>query len=446
MWYSLTKTDQKVKGRWNLTLSFLLLPSLGGAMFSFIHAADIHLDSPMLRLEGYEGAPIEQIRQATRRALDNLVNLAIAEKVDFVLISGDLYDGDWRDYNTGLYFLSRMARLAEAGIAVHIIAGNHDAANRMTKSLRLPEGIHRFGSRTPGTFHIEEAGVAIHGQSFPSGAVSRDMSADYPAPIKGYFNIGMLHTCAAGSSEHDPYAPCSVEDLKMKGYDYWALGHIHKRQALCEDPPILFSGNLQGRNIRETGPKGCMLVRVENGRPVYEFCPLDVFRWEQCEVDVTGEGTETGVFEKIMNRVSALASGSELPMAVRVNIVGACPVHDRIGSDPERLAGVIRAETISLLRDRVWIEKVKLHTSPVSDEDSDGAGGPVEVLLNLIDEIGADPDQLAEMGACLTDLWDRLPHEIRTGEAAVSPNDPAALVRLLNEVRPMLVQRLGISK
>ncbi len=292
-------------------------------MFSFIHAADIHLDSPMLRLEGYEGAPVEQIRQATRRALDNLVNLAISEKVDFVLISGDLYDGDWKDYNTGLFFLSRMARLAEAGISVFIIAGNHDAANKMTKSLRLPDGIHRFGARRPHTFKIEEAGVAIHGQSFPSGAVSQDISADYPAAIKGYFNIGMLHTCATGSSEHAPYAPCSVEGLRLKGYDYWALGHIHKRQVLCEDPPILFPGNLQGRSSRETGEKGCMLVRVENGRAAHEFSQLDVFRWEQCAVDLTGEATESGAIEKIMGAIAAVATQAELAMAVRVIVGGA---------------------------------------------------------------------------------------------------------------------------
>ena len=415
-------------------------------MFSFIHAADIHLDSPMVKLEGYEGAPVELIRQATRRALDNLVHLAISEKVDFVLISGDLYDSDWKDYNTGLFFISRMARLADEKIPVFIIAGNHDAANKMTKSLRLPEGVHSFGSRKPDTFLIDDAGVAIHGQSFPSGAVTRDISADYPAAVKGYFNIGMLHTCATGSSEHDPYAPCSVEGLRLKEYDYWALGHIHKRQELSKDPPILFPGNLQGRNIRETGRKGCMLVRVENGRPGYEFCPLDVFGWEQCEVDVSGEKAESGVVEKIMNAVSAAASGSDHPMAVRVGVVGVCPVHDRIGSDPQRLETVIRAETISLLRDRVWIEKVRLDTSPPAGEDIDGAGGPVEVLLNLIDEIRADPEQLVEMGACLSDLWDKLPHEVRTGGAAVSPNDSGPLARLLDEVRPMLVGRLGILK
>ena len=415
-------------------------------MFSFIHAADIHLDSPMLRLDGYEGAPVDSIRQATRRALDNLVQLAISEKVNFVLICGDLYDGDWKDYNTGLYFISRMTRLAEAGIPVYIIAGNHDAANRMTKSLTLPHGVSLIGSRRSATLTIEDIGVAIHGQSFPTRAVNVDLSKSYPSAVNGFFNIGMLHTCATGSSEHDPYAPCSIEGLKLKGYDYWALGHIHKRQVLCEDPPILFSGNLQGRSIRETGPKGCMLVRVENGRTSYEFHALDVIRWEQCEADVTGERTGSGLIDKIMNSVTDVAAGADLPMVVRINVVGKCPIHDRIASDPEQFVGEIRAGTISLHRDRIWIEKVKLNTAPLSDGVSECSGGPIEVLLKLIEEIGADPRELTGLGSCLTELWEKLPHEIRNSEAAVSPNDSAALARLLAEVRPMLVQRLGISK
>jgi DNA repair exonuclease SbcCD nuclease subunit len=415
-------------------------------MFSFIHTADIHLDSPMLRLAGYEGAPVEQIRQATRRALDNLVNLAVSEKVDFVLISGDLYDGDWKDYNTGLYFVSRMARLADAGIGVYIVAGNHDAANKMTRSLRMPEGVHIFNSSAPATFYIQQAAAAIHGQSFPSGAVNRDLSADYPAAHKGYFNIGMLHTCATGSRDHDPYAPCSVEGLRRKGYDYWALGHIHKRQTLCQDPPILFPGNLQGRNIRETGEKGCLLVRVRDTTADYQFRPLEVFRWERCTVDVTNLATESEVFEKLLNSIAQTCSQTDLGMALRVEVFGTCPAHDRIGSDPERFLNIIRAETISLLYDRVWIEQVKLNTSAMAGEDFHGAGGPVEILLDLIDEIGADPEQLSQIGACLADLWDKLPHELKGSEGAVSPKDPGAVLSLLNEVRPMLAQRLGISR
>ena len=224
-------------------------------MFKFIHAADIHLDSPLRGLEQYEGAPVQEIRDAARRALANLVDLAIEQKVAFVLIAGDIYDGDWRDYNTGLYFVDQIRRLREANIRLYLISGNHDAANRMTRTLRMPENVTFFSADAPETALIPELDVAIHGQSFATAAVYEDLSEGYPAAKSGCINIGMLHTCASGREGHDRYAPCSIEGLKAKGYDYWALGHVHIREILSEKPLIAFSGNMQGRHVRETGAK-----------------------------------------------------------------------------------------------------------------------------------------------------------------------------------------------
>lgn len=249
-------------------------------MFKFIHAADIHLDSPLHKLDYYEGAPVNEIRQATRGAFENLVYLAISEGVAFILLVGDLYDGDWKDYNTGLYFVSQMRKLREAQIPVFIIAGNHDAASKITKNLRLPDGVEIFPSQAPKTIQMDNPDVAIHGQSFSSPSIKKDLSANYPSAIPGCFNIGMLHTCATGKEGHEPYAPCTIDGLTSKGYDYWALGHVHNRGILKDDPLIVFPGNIQGRHIRETGPKGCMLVSVEDdGMPALEFKPLDVIRW-----------------------------------------------------------------------------------------------------------------------------------------------------------------------
>ncbi|HEV3007227.1 MAG TPA: DNA repair exonuclease, partial [Pirellulales bacterium] len=175
-------------------------------MFKFIHAADIHLDSPLKGLEQYEGAPIDEIREATRRALANLVRLAIAEDVAFVLIAGDVYDGNWRDFKTGLYFAGEMSRLREAQIPVYLISGNHDAANRMTRSLELPANVTRLPSRKPATVRLDEIGVSIHGQGFASPAVLDNLAAAYPPATPGHFNIGLLHTSAGGSQLHEPYA------------------------------------------------------------------------------------------------------------------------------------------------------------------------------------------------------------------------------------------------
>ncbi len=246
-------------------------------MFKFIHTADIHLDSPLKGLEVHEDAPVEEIRGATRRALDNLIDLAIEEEVNFILIAGDLYDGDWKDYNTGLFFSARMGRLSKAGIKVFIVSGNHDAASQLTKTLPLPDNVTLFSSKKPQFRKLDDIGVIIHGQSYSYRAVTENLASQYPQYDSNYFNIGLLHTSLTGREGHENYAPCTLDDLKSKGYDYWALGHVHKREIISKDPWIVFPGNIQGRHIKETGAKGATLVTVEDGRIIkVEALELDV--------------------------------------------------------------------------------------------------------------------------------------------------------------------------
>ncbi|MBF0477118.1 MAG: DNA repair exonuclease, partial [Deltaproteobacteria bacterium] len=259
-------------------------------MFKFLHAADIHLDSPLRGLEKYEGAPMEAMRNATQKALRSMVDLAISEEVNFILISGDLYDGDWRDYRTGLLFAKEMSRLREAAINVFIVFGNHDAASQITKKLdNMPRNVFHFPIKAPDSIFLENQGVVIHGRGFPTRAVTEDLSAAYPEAVPGLYNIGMLHSCATGREGHEPYAPCSIDKLLSKHYHYWALGHVHKREILHQDPWIVFPGNIQGRHIRETGPKGCTLVTVEGSHTVsVEQKSLEALRWEISEIDCTG--------------------------------------------------------------------------------------------------------------------------------------------------------------
>ncbi|HET6424622.1 MAG TPA: DNA repair exonuclease, partial [Planctomycetaceae bacterium] len=254
--------------------------------FRFLHAADIHLDSPLHGLQRYDGAPVDAIRQSARTALKRLVDLALAERVAFVLIAGDLYDGDWRDYNTGLFFIAQAQRLADAGIPLYLIAGNHDAQNVMTKALVLPQQTTFLAADRSETVYLEDLGVAIHGQSFATRAVTHDLSAAYPAGQRGLFNIGMLHT-SAGCEGHDNYAPCTLDGLRSRQYQYWALGHVHQRGILCEDPIVTFPGNIQGRHIKESGPKGCWLVTVDDRQAAtVSFRPLDVLRWDRATVSI----------------------------------------------------------------------------------------------------------------------------------------------------------------
>ena len=268
----------------------------------FIHAADIHLDSALHGLERYEGAPVEEIRSATRRAFDNLIDLAIDEEVAFVLLVGDLYDGDWKDYNTGLYFVERMGRLREASIRVFIVAGNHDAASQITKHLRLPDNVTLFSTKRPEQIILEDLNVAVYGQGFATRAVTDDLSQAYPQGDPQLFNIGLLHTCLDGKPGHEPYAPCTVDGLRSKGYQYWALGHVHNREEVSRDPWIVFPGNIQGRHIREIGPKGCTLVTVENGEiEEVEHRDLDVMRWSLCELDVSASESVDDIYGQVQN-------------------------------------------------------------------------------------------------------------------------------------------------
>jgi DNA repair exonuclease SbcCD nuclease subunit len=413
------------------------------AMFRFIHAADIHLDSPLKGLERYEGAPVDRIRQATRRALENLVQLALDEKVQFVLIAGDLYDGDWKDYNTGLFLGRQLSRLRDAEVPVVLIAGNHDAENKMTRTLRLPDNVSLLSSASPETKTLEEIGVAIHGQSFPRAAEERDLSAQYPQAAQGLFNIGLLHTCATGASKHARYAPCTLEGLRSKGYDYWALGHVHERRTLHQDPHVIFPGNVQGRDIGEPGAKGCMLVTVDGRSVSAEFQSLDVLRWERCEVDTRGAENADAVMERVSHQLQRqLETSAERPMAVRVDISGLCPAHAQLQASAHKWTNEVRNVANEVGADQIWIEKVKLRTVPPQAEAADKSDGPTAELLDLLDHLRANDSQLACLHGELADLEKKLPPEVKEGPDALNLADPAWLRGVLDRVGPMLIDRL----
>lgn len=415
-------------------------------MFKFLHAADLHLDSP-LELSRGDGAPIEELCGVpTRRALQNLVQLGIDRQVDFVLIAGDLYDGDWRDMGTGTCFVREMCKLRDAGIPVYLISGNHDAESKITKDLTLPENVVRLSSAKPETKHLDGCGVSIHGQGFATPAVTDNLAAAYPAAIRGNFNIGLLHSSADVSDGHKVYAKCGYDDLRNKEYDYWALGHIHKRGCAWGDDRIRFSGNLQGRKISEADAKGCLLVTVDDAlQPVTEFVPLDVLRWQPCLVDAQECESCYDVLDRTKQSLAQLIAKSDgRRLAVRIDVVGACAAHEQLSADASRWMHDIRLLAGDVGDGDLWIEKIRFQTSPPRVFDETALDdGPLGELVDYIADLQSDPESLVALASeALGDLWQKLPDKVKESEDALRPDDAAGLGRLLDQIKPLLISRL----
>jgi exonuclease SbcD len=417
-------------------------------MPKFIHAADLHLDSPMRGLSRYDGAPEDELRLATREALKNLVRLAEDERVDFVLIAGDVYDGDWKDYNTGLFFAAQMSRLRALNIPVVLISGNHDAESQITKNLSLPENVKRLNHKKPETFLLEKFGVAVHGQSFETRAVTDDLSANYPAAIPDALNIGVLHTLAEGQEGHDRYAPCTLDGLCAKGYDYWALGHVHTRAMLRDaDPLILFPGNIQGRHAREVDGKGCTVVTYDNGQILNtRHRDLHVARWMLIQIDASKASNADDVLAlaKATLRDTATKYGDKL-IAARVEIRGASRAHSGLMSDPDYIVNEIRSSATDVGNGQIWVEKVKLLTTAHRDlKAANNEDTPLGAMLRSISSTASSSALSKTIRDELTALQDKLPTELTDPEGIdpIDLNDPAQLDALVNDARSLLIPRL----
>jgi len=410
----------------------------------FVHAADIHLDSPLKGLERYEGAPVDEIRGATRRALENLVGLCLAEEAGLLVIAGDLYDGDWRDYNTGLFFIRQITRLTRAGVKVVWVRGNHDAASQITKRLSLPEGAFEFDARQPETLLFEDLGIAVHGQSYGKRDVTSDLASGYPEPRPDLFNLGILHTALDGREGHDSYVPCSVDRLVASGYDYWALGHVHRREVVHQDPWIVFPGNLQGRHARETGAKGATLVTVEDGAVTsLDEHELDLVRWSECTVDLSEATSALESVERVraILEVEAEPIGDRM-LAARVQLRGRSAADSELRADPERWRQEIRAAVMDSGAS-IWVEKILFETEPVLDLEAVLNGDdPVGHLVRALRAAADDAEVLSEITASLESLASKLPAEYRQQPGATDFGSSAGVAELLPAVEGYLLPHL----
>jgi DNA repair protein SbcD/Mre11 len=408
-----------------------------------VHAADLHLDSPLLGLERYEGAPVERIRSATRRAFSNLIDLCLEERAEFLLLAGDLFDDDWRDYSTGLFFVSQLSRLLESGTRVLFVRGNHDAASHITRNLRLPEHVIELASRAPDTRLFDDLGVAVHGKSYAQRAEQDNLALAYPEAFAGYFNIGLLHTSVSGRPGHEPYAPCSVADLASKGYDYWALGHVHQREVLSTAPWIVFPGNLQGRHWREPGSKGATLVELEGGLVQrVEHRDLSVVRFVDVALESALEADADTVCEGVSSALQAeVAKAEGRTLVVRVTLRGATKAHNAFQLEAERWDSEIRARSAE--HSDVWLSRVRFATRPALDTERVLAReDAVGQVLRAVRDARANPSRSSEFAELFQELAQKLPAEVRSGAEGLKLDDEALLQELLEEVEQLLLAEL----
>ncbi len=344
-----------------------------------LHSADLHIDSPLHGLVNYEGSPFDAVKTATRTAFRSLVSTAIDRKADILLIAGDLYDGDWKDYNTGLFVINQLAELNDNNIKVVIIQGNHDAESRLTKKLRFPPNTKLLDSREPDSCVFDDLGVVVRGQSYPERSVTDNMAAGYPKGDPGLINIGLLHTCFDGTLGHAQYAPCNLDTLKSKRYDYWALGHVHKRKIIDNDPYIVFPGNLQGRHIIETGPKGAFLVTFEDKEPSLEELTIADVQWEHCFIDISGIKSFDDCLLRCEQELTAVCADSHITYALRIEFTGSTPLAGMLREKITDLTNEVRSISLNH-RSQIWIEKVEV--SAHSDSAS-----PVLINKDLLREL-----------------------------------------------------------
>ncbi|MBB3595122.1 DNA repair exonuclease SbcCD nuclease subunit [Rhizobium sp. BK529] len=385
-------------------------------VYRFVHTADIHLDSPLRTLALRNAELSELIGLATRRSFVRIIDLCLEEQVDALIIAGDLYDGDQTSMKTARFLAEQIGRLNEAGIRAFIIRGNHDALSKITAELVMPDSVKVFGSvaetisidRAPGGFP-----VAIHGLSFAKPQAPESLLRHYAVPVPDAVNIGIMHTSLGGAAGHDLYAPCSVADLRQAGFQYWALGHIHKRSA-AEDPlsAIVMPGIPQGRDINEDGPKSVSLVTIRDDRSiVVEERRTAVAQFERLAVDISRVTEWRDVVleaKRSLERLSSAMSAEHL--VARIEVSGATELAWRIRRDVDLLRTEL--ETHGAAIGNVWIEKVV--TSPVAPTGLDARPGALDELASIIDaEIHGSTEYRDEVRSIADELRGQLPAELR---------------------------------
>ena len=390
-------------------------------MIKILHTADIHLDSPLRSLALRDAELRETVMAASRKAFSRLVDVALSEQVSALLIAGDLFDGKERSARTGAYLTSELDRLRAAGVKVFYIKGNHDAENPITGSLDLPDNVHVFDARGGKVQLTDE--VWVHGVSFAQKHAPDSLLPRFQPPVAGAVNVAMLHSSLAGAEGHDVYAPCRVADLTAMGFDYWALGHIHKRQVHNETPWVVMPGIPQGRDIGEAGPKSASLLTIESSKITVTEVPTSVVEFLHSTLDITDAEDDDALRKMVREHLSELGQRISAPTCVvRLTLKGHSKRYWQILRDrdvwTEHLCDMMRAAG------DLWLDKLVLDIAPHeidanSATDTTGAVGELSATMQAISaEPGFASIAQEEVTAVLQDLPPALRARLMPDEAA----------------------------
>ena len=382
--------------------------------FSFIHTADLHLDSPFIGISEINQELRESLVNATFEAYDTIIDLCIEKEVDFLLIAGDVYDSANKSLYAQLKFIKGLDRLSNAGIQTIIAHGNHDPLNGWSATLNWPEDVHIMSGDTIDSVQLEKDEthvVTIIGTSYPAQHIWTNLAQKFPKRENNeVFTIGLLHCMVGSSTEHDPYAACTMQDLKDLDYDYWALGHIHVPSVINEtNPVVVYSGNPQGRHIKEAGPRGCYLVTVDTKNEISkEFIETDTIRWYVEDISIEGMESEEDLILQIRECIDTILDGADGRSVIcRFILTGRGPLHRTLTKEGtiDDIIQYIREEE-NLGSQFVWVERLVNNTSmPIERsvllERKDFVGD----IVRIVDDICQDEESLESLKTSLEPLF-----------------------------------------
>lgn len=395
----------------------------------FIHCADLHLGTPFRGISELNPDLGDRLYQSTYMSFNNIVALAVKEKVDCVLIAGDVYDSEDKSLQAQLRFKNGLSQLSGAGIRTLVAYGNHDPLNGWSATLKWPVGVFAFPCDEVECIPLQERGetlAVVYGISFEKRETKENLSLKFPHTEEGVPRIGLLHANVGTNTGHEPYAPCSIKDLASVGMDYWALGHVHQRRVLRgSNPAIAYSGCSQSRSPRETGPKGCYLVTLELGvDPIIEFVPTDIVRYVSDSIDISTCLDLDEVMKSIADRCTEISDESDgRSLIVRLSLTGRTVLHSQLqrANSISDMLGNVR-EQLATKEPWIWLDGLSLDTAGAYDLDSLRQGNDfIADIISVFDELENPESQYwQELHGVLGTLFDKwqghgyleeLPHE-----------------------------------